>query len=173
MKTIFQVALLYAAVLATGCATPHRMLVLDPVGPPPAAAISEQATGSLRVFSALARNADFNGLPYHKRYSDYTLLTETGETLRRIHNESGKLLGDPPTIDLAPGRYQVQARANGFGLVNVPVVVQPGRTTIVHLEGSVWWPETSDIFKANPVRLPNQEIVGWRATPRGGQTAKM
>jgi len=163
MKTTLGALLSLALALGTGCVAPRRALVLDPVGPPPTAPVAEQTTGSLRVFSALGRNADFNGLPYRRRYSDYELLTEAGQPLRRIRNESGKSLGDPPGIELAPGHYRIRARANGFGLVTVPVLVRAGQTTTVHLEGSVWWPEASAIFHANPVRLPNQEIVGWRA----------
>ncbi len=80
-----------------------------------------------------------------------------------VHNDSGKLAEGPEKLELPAGKYLVLARANGYGLVRVPVVIRRGQTTTLHLEGSVWWPASTGIGTSNPVRLPHQEIVGWRA----------
>jgi len=52
---------------------------------------------------------------------------------------------------------------NGYGTVTVPVTIKPNRLTTVHLEGGTWWPSRSPIFESEPVRLPDGQIVGWRA----------
>ena len=159
-------ALLLAMV--AGCASPKPGLVLDPIGPGPAQASAEQAMGSLVVFSAFDPFPDLNRTPYRRRFTDYQIFSTDGERLiRSVHNNRETLVNNPPPVELPSGSYRVVARANGYGLVTIPVVIQAGQRTTVHLEGSVWWPRSSPIFDSDPVRLPKGEIAGWRAEAKG------
>jgi hypothetical protein len=59
----------------------------------------------------------------------------------------------------------VAARANGYGLVTVPVIVRADQVTTVHLEGSPSWQNRIQLSQSSPVRLPGGAIAGWRANP--------
>lgn len=165
MKTWSAAPLLLLAATLCGCAAAHRELVLAPVGPPPAVSSgSGGATGSLLVFSAFEPTPGFNSLAYRRQYSDYRVLSADGRQLVQVvHNDTGKLLEGPRAVELPPGKYRVLARANGYGTVVVPIAIKPNQVTTVHLEGGVWWPRSSPILQASPVRLPDSQIVGWPA----------
>ncbi len=165
MKSALPQALLIAAALLPGCATPPRGLVLDPVGPAPAPAVGDESTGSLIVFSAYEESAHFNASPYHHWLTDYKIYSIDRELLRTVHNDSNTVVEGPTRVKLTPGRYRVVARANGYGLVTVPVVIAAGEVTRVHLEGGGAWPDRALMLKSNPVCLPDGRIVGWRALP--------
>ena len=147
-----------------GCATTNNQFVLDPIGPAPSASPASGTRGELVVFTAFDPLPDLNRSPYRRRFTDYRIFSADGVHLVQVVNNNREtLLNSPPVIELAAGSYRVMARANGYGTMTVPVVIQPGRVTTVHLEGSVWWPRSSTIFASNPVRLPKGEIAGWRA----------
>ncbi len=152
------------ALTLSGCAAHRSQLVLDPVGPPPQTPAIGRPAGTLVVFSAFDSSPHFNRSQYRRQYTNYSVLTADGQQMvRMVHNDSGKLAEGPEKLELPAGKYLVLARANGYGLVRVPVVIRRGQTTTLHLEGSVWWPASTGIGTSNPVRLPHQEIVGWRA----------
>lgn len=151
-----------------GCVHSPSGLVLNPVGPPPGDTPETGTLGGLLVYSAFDPAADFNSSPYRHRYTDYKIYNTDGTQLvRKVRNDSGKLVEGPVRVELAAGSYRVVARANGYGTVTVPVVLKVGQTTLVHLEGSHWWPRDSAIFDANPVRLPGGQIVGWPGLASG------
>jgi hypothetical protein len=155
---------LLALAALVGCASPKQALVLDPIGPEPRSASGSAAQGSLVVFSAFDTTADWNRSPYRRRFTDYQILSADGNhVVQLVQNNRETLLNNPPAVGLPAGSYRVVARANGYGTITAPVVIKPGQTTTVHLEGSVWWPRSSPIFASNPVRLPKGEIAGWRA----------
>lgn len=150
-------------VLLTGCAASNR-LVLDPVGPPPSqpAAVGLNL-GKLVVYSAYEVNADFNARdPYRPEYSDYKIFYPEGELLQKVHNNSGTILQEPATMELPAESYQVMARANGYGIVTVPVLIEARKITVLHLEGG-FWSNASGFNQTNAVRLPDGQVVGWKA----------
>jgi hypothetical protein len=165
MKTYFTLTAILAAALLSGCATGKSGLALDTVGPPlpqPTAAIS--TNGTLVVYSAYEVNADFNVRdPNRPEYSDYKILTADGKLLQKVHNNSGTILQDAVPVALPPGKYNVVARANGYGYVTVPIMIVPQQNTILHLEGGSSWPDESAFNQTNAVRLPDGLIVGWKA----------
>ena len=121
------------------------------------------SNGTLVVYSAYKRNADFNSRdPYRQEYSDYKILTADGKLFRNVHNNSGTIFEDALTVELAPGDYRVVARSNGFGYVTVPVVIEAKQNTVLRLDGSPW-PDGSTSDPANAVRLPDGHIIGWKA----------
>ena len=155
-----------ASVLVTvlclaGCATYRQNLVLEPVGPPSAPTSAAGSAGSLVVFSAF--EAGGTGDPERARHTSYKLFTDDGKLLQAVRNNSGTAVDDPTLVELVPGTYRVVARANGHGLVTVPVVVAANRVTTVHLEGGGPAPDLVTLTAANAVRLPDGQRVGWRA----------
>jgi len=164
MKPVSAASVLVLAGWLTGCASAHHEVVLQPVGPPPGASEAASSEGSLVVYSAQNSAPDFNQSPYRRSYTDYEVLSADGTTVvRKVHNDTGKMVEGPARVSLPVGSYRVVARANGYGTVTVPVVIKGNQVTTVHLEGSVWWPARSPIHESNPVRLPHGEIAGWRA----------
>jgi hypothetical protein len=118
--------------------------------------------GALMVYSAFDPHAHFNGSPYRRYHSDYTIFSEDGKLVQKIHNDVGGVTEDPKPVELPSGKYRVVARANGYGWATVPVLIVAHRVTTVRLEGG------SSALKdkalaSNSVRLPDGEIAGWRA----------
>lgn len=166
MKLNLLLAVAGAGILLSGCATGNQGVVLSPVGPGPGPWRSPSAAdGALVVFSAYEANADFNRRdPYRQEFSDYQILSASGKFLRQVHNDSGSILQRPLGVELPVGSYRVVAQANGYGTVTVPVTIEAGRDTILHLEGDVKWPNQFGLNQTNAVCLPHGEIVGWKSS---------
>ena len=166
MKMISAPLTAAAGICLLGCITGKNGLALDTVGPRPAqTAPAHSSTGTLVVYSAFEVNAAFNSRdPYRPEYSDYKIYTADGKLLHRVHNDSGTILQDPASVELPTGKYRVVARANGYGNITVPIVIEAKQTTILHLEGDGAWPVRSAFNQTNTVRLPDGQIVGWRAS---------
>ena len=168
MKFIYTLMFITAAALLSGCVTGRNSLVLDAVGPAwsqPAEASPILTNGTLVVYSAYRISADFDESdPRRPEYSDYKIFTTDGKLLRKVHNKSGTILQDVVKVELSPGKYNVVARANGYGYVTVPVMIAPQQSTILHLEGDSW-SDQSVFNQTNAVRLPDGLIVGWKAAP--------
>jgi hypothetical protein len=145
-----------AVALAAGCGPVPRWVVPVPVGPAP---VVSSATGDLLVYSAddAIETADADH-PHHRRY---LIRSESGTELRTVLNQSGPFGQDPQEIALPPGHYLVDTSATNFGPVRVPVVIEQGRLTVVHLDGDA---ESDPVPEASAVRLPNGNMIGARAT---------
>ena len=165
MKQLVGIMLLVAAALVAGCVSQQHGLVLDPIGPPGPPSARAGSIGTLVVFSAPDPHADFNDLPYLRRYTDYKITHEDGKLVQTVRNDSGAPMEGPRRVQLPVGAYSVVARANGYGIVTVPVIIRSDQITMVHLEGGPSWQNRSPLKDSNPVRLPNGEIAGWRASP--------
>jgi hypothetical protein len=144
------------AFLLAGCAS--TPVVLAPVGPGPSALkTATSPNGSLVVYSAkVARSEGDN--PAWFQHTDYYL--EGAQKSERVDNTVGHYAQRPRTVHLAPGNYTVKAEADDGRWVTVPVVVQPGKTTIVSLDGS-WNPAEGSGVAV--VRMPDGSAVGWRS----------
>lgn len=144
-----------AVALAIGCGPVPRWVVPAPLGPAPVVA---SATGDLLVYSAddAIDTADADH-PHHRRY---VIRSESGSELRTILNQSGPFGQDPEEISLPPGRYLVDTSATNFGPVRVPVQIETGRLTVVHLDGDA---ESDPVPEESAVRLPNGSTIGARA----------
>ena len=164
MKLLFVTAVATGATFLCGCSSIRSGLVLDPVGPPPLASPGAGPTGTLMVYSAYEQGAEFNSPYYRRQHSDYQIFSADGKLLQAVHNDSGTLLITPKRIELPVGTYRIVAQANSYGRVTVPVVIGAQQVTPVHLEGNPHWPNRPELAKSNPVRLPDGEIAGWRAT---------
>lgn len=147
-------------VLASGCALNRNYVVLTPVGPPPRIAANNAPEGGLAIHSAF--DVGGGGIDSEQQYhSGYKIYSLDGKSLRYVNNKVG-IIEDPQVVSLPPGRYNVVARAAAFGSVTVPVVIEAGKTTSVHLDGSEL---TSGIQTSAQglVSLPDGLIIGWSA----------
>lgn len=164
MKARSTTAALSAAALLAGCTFAQRALVLGPVGPSVAQSQNIDSKGTLVVYSALdVHEPDMSGFGDVQRHSDYKLFTEDGKLLQFVHNHPHHLDEEPAPVRLPAGRYRVVADSNGYGVVTVLVVIEASQTTTVHLEGGGSWPNEAAFTKANSVRLPDGQVVGYRA----------
>ena len=165
MNSKLKFAICGAAICLVGCVAPGSQSVSERVGPEPITTPTAQSSvGTLTVYSAYEVNADFNSRdPYRPEYSDYKICTEDGTLLQRVHNDSGTALQDPAGVQLPAGKYRVIARANSCGWVTIPILIQPGRETVLHLEGGVQWPGDTQSTKTNAVRLQDSRIIGWKS----------
>jgi hypothetical protein len=100
-----------------------------------------------------------------RQHSTYRLYDAQGRLLQTIVNRVGAWGDSPARVGLMPGRYRIEALANGYGLVSVPVEIVADQVTVVHLEGSADWSDPMAFNAANSVRLPAGEVVGWKAGP--------
>jgi len=164
MKQLFSASVLIGATLVAGCISQQHGLVLEPIGPPNVQLARAGSNGTLVVFSAFDPHADFNDLPYLRHYTDYKITDENGKLVQTVHNATGASLERPKRVQLPVGAYCIVARANGYGVVTVPVVIRAGQVTTVHLEGGSSWQNRSQLSQSNPVRLRDGQIAGWRAS---------
>lgn len=112
--------------------------------------------------SDLGAPGDPENVSYHSGYKIYSL---DGKKVKHVSNKVGTYFEDPATVSLPPGEYKVLARATALGMVTVPVVIEAGKTTSVHLDGSELT-GGRQISASDFVRLPGGLIIGWRANSR-------
>lgn len=154
--------LVAGCVVVQGCVSSRNLLVLDAVGPAPAANHLLGKNGVLIVYSAFDQLAHFNGSIYRRYHTNYRILSEDGEFLQEVWNDIGGVTEGPKPVELPAGRYRIVARANGYGWITVPVLIVAHRATILHLEGGNAWPGGRPLT-SNSVRLPDGRVAGWRA----------
>ncbi len=153
-------------VLASGCAFDRHVVLQTAVGPAPLVPGSRSPEGGLTVYSALdlGTPGEPDNVYYHSGYKIYSL---DGKMVKDVNNKVGPTyIEDPATVSLPPGRYNVVARAAAFGTVSVPVVIEAGKTTSVHLDGSELT-SGRQTSASDFVRLPDGLIIGWRAKENG------
>jgi len=153
-----------ACALLAGCVSRNEM-AMDTVGPEPAtSAVSTSNSGTLIVYSAYDPSADFNKRDVMRpEYTDYRILTVDGQLFKRVHNNTGSMQQRALPQTLSQGKYEVVAQADGNGVVTVPVTVEAGKTTVVHLEGGNTWSADPRPADAEAAHLPDGTIIGWKA----------
>ncbi len=158
-NTFIYCGLVSLAVALAACSSSRQHVRVAPVGPAPQVAEKVQTPqGWLVVYSALD-SGDFTGedqvIPHH---SAYEIFSSDGKRLKYVPND----VLDPDAVRLPPGNYKIVASATDYRAVTVPVVIETGKVTVVHLDGS-----QPTIERPTPasdlVQLPGGLIVGWRA----------
>jgi len=149
--------------LMASCAS--QTIISDSVGPNPlAGATSLAGTGYLRVFSErepVTEGFDAGANPTYYQHTDYRVYDERGKLVKYVGNTIGEYDPSPRLLSLASGRYIVKARAKDYLTVEVPVVIEPGRTTSVHLDDL--WKPPAEATANELVFEPDGNPVGWRA----------
>jgi hypothetical protein len=184
MKRKYLQFLLPVLIGAAGCATQAPVSVLKRVGPEPGQVARNSAMGFLQVYSARERvptdvNAEEffwdndsgrNEFLHYVAHTSYILYGPDGRQLPRVSNATGMNDPSPALVKLSPGVYMVEALAEDYDevtlRVKVPVRIEPGLSTVVHLDGN-WNPAISSKEGDEMVWLPNGHIVGWHAVKPG------
>jgi hypothetical protein len=183
MKYANSVVLAGAMVWLVGCASAPRVVVVESVGPGPMAGSQGMGDGSLVIYSARTPanidvntetwgwNNDFgrNEFLYEPAHTDYTIYAQSGELFKHVRN-ARSMNDDTPTLVMLPaGSYKVEAEAMDCDSspvkVLMTVVINPGQTTMAHLEGG-WNPGGQD-KQIELARLPCGRAIGWRAPEAG------
>lgn len=158
MKAKF-IALIGAAILPFVPECVGKSIVLSPVGPRPPSEITRLPKGSLQVFSETQTVVDGDQTFYYP-HTGYNICNPSGKVLTYIPNHIGTMDQTPSIVNVPPGNYTIRARSSSYGWVTVPVIVQQGRRTVIHLENE--WQPSAPADKL--VFLPNGEPVGWNAS---------
>jgi len=143
--------------LLAGCAT--RPVTLSPVGPEPHGQDMTAAKGYLQVYSDTESPVIGEGPPYYHPHMGYNLYDHSGVRVRYVPNHIGDMDETPTLVRVPVGSYFVVAESSAYGRVTVPVVIQAGRETVIHLDRN-WYPPAS-IPDSRLVHLPDGEAVGW------------
>ena len=140
-----------------GCAS--TPVVLQPVGPCSARHEASDPNGHLQVYSEKEGQSEGDDSAWYQ-HSAYVIYDSQGKRVKYVGNTIGKFDETPQTVTLPVGRYIVKARAEGFRYlaIIVPVVIEPGKTTSVHLESGWNPPAGSEIIRAS-----SGYAVGWLA----------
>jgi hypothetical protein len=154
-NTILSVA---TAVLVASCAFAPPTIVHETVGPS-LEVVNQEHNGFLQVYSATEWIADDDG-PSLLKYTNYQIDAADGTLFKEVPNDDQ----EPTRVILPRGTYTVVALSDTSGKVSVPVAIETGKTTVVHLEREKDWKEApAGIGSADLVRLPNGQPIGFRA----------
>jgi len=149
--------------VAAGCSTVP--VALAPVGPNPASGERMTAASELQVFSRLDWESDDQNQagedPVWYQHADYDVYDARGRFVAHVENTIGHYEPTPRRVALPPGHYLVRAPAKDYLRVEVPVTIEPGRLTRVHLDDK--WQFPPETVKTELVCAPNGEPVGWKA----------
>jgi hypothetical protein len=158
MKTFLLASLALLPFVNSCMSTP---LALAPVGPDASAQPRSSANGSLQVFSATQKSAPLasDDTQLFDLHTGYEVCSSAGQHLQYVANHQSNMDTSPDVVTLAPGRYNVLAQSTWCGMVTVPVVIQAGKTTVVHLDDN-WFPSSHPQAR-ELVFLPNGQAVGW------------
>jgi hypothetical protein len=157
-KSILIISEIALICLLAGCSS--TPVALAPVGPSPIYSLPTAGKGQLEVFSALSGRVEGDN-PTWYQHSDYYVCNTRGRRLEHVDNAIGEYSEAPRIVTLPPGKYIVKARAKGILLAEVPVIIEPGQITKVHLDGN-WQPQAT-ARKTELVKAPAGYPVGWRA----------
>lgn len=141
-----------------GCSS--TPVALAPVGPNPAGLERPASDGQLQVFTSLIGRSEGNN-PAWSQHTGYYIFDLNGRLIKHVHNTIGRYAEAPSRVMLPAGKYLVKAQANDYFWVSVPVTIERGRTTRIHLDDN--WKLPADASKSELVSLPNGNPVGWRA----------
>jgi hypothetical protein len=151
---------LVSTLLLAGCASTPPLVLSEPVGPTPRAVAAQERRGTLVVHSDWDPFA--TGDPNRRYREDYVLYWPGEAKIRRVRNHIGSLDEGPVRLELPTGTYRVKTRAARYGTVIVSVVIEADQTTAIHLDGTA--PKHAASLAAAHVRLPDGQIVGWKAS---------
>ena len=159
VKTILGLA--FVCILS-GCAS--APVALSSVGPNPYALPDGSQNGQLEVFSALVGRIEGDN-PTWFQHTDYRILTPQHGLVKRVDNTVGYYAESPRIIALPAGTYLVEAQAKDYFLVEVPVVIQTGKLTVVHLDNN--WSPSPGTSRELVKYAPNGWPIGWSADQTG------
>ena len=92
--------------------------------------------GYLQVFSATEKSPPIasDDYTYFNLHSGYDINDASGKNVKFVANHASNMDEWPDEVALPTGTYNIVAASTCCGLVTVPVVIQKGKTTVVHLD---------------------------------------
>ena len=145
------------------CALHPAPVAVQAVGPAPREEANNAQDGYLVVYSAWGLvNENKAPVDHHSRY---TIRSDDGRMNRVIINHVDRFDEGPIRLPLTAGTYKVSALSAHSGRVIVPVIIEPQQTTYVYLDGQKR-PKIADDRKADVVKLPDGQVVGWAVRSR-------
>jgi hypothetical protein len=146
----------------SGCISNPR--ALSSVGPDPMGGTASGPQGWLEVFSGVEKTEIVESdIPvFCDPHSSYDINAESGKMVKFVPNHSSDMDEWPDRVALPAGNYNVVAQSKSYGLVKVSVLVQQGKTTVVHLDDN--WLPSSRSASDQLVYLPNGDAMGWRSS---------
>lgn len=159
MKYVLILSIGTAVILMlAGCAS--NPIAISSVGPGLPKHTLENADGYLRVFSDTEAH-EIGDNTYYYLHTGYNIYDDSGKQVRYVSNHVGTMDESPTLVALPAGNYKVVAESASYGRLTVPVLIQAGKTTLVHLNrDGIADPNTPT---NELVRLPDGEIIGWMA----------
>jgi hypothetical protein len=151
-----------ACCLLSGCATPKGQLVVGTVGPQNPRGSTSGGFGQLQVFTQTVQNND-GGIPY-PLHTAYWIYTTNGFKVKSVQNHVGPNDMSPMVVMIPAGLYHVIARADRYGIITVPTVIEGNRVTQIYLDST----GLPAMFAEDPtklVHLPGGPAIGFRAGP--------
>jgi hypothetical protein len=158
MKTKL-IALLSVGIVPCFAGCVSNPLALAPVGPDLVSRAAPGADGYLKVFTA-TQTVDVDFEAYFNPHLGYEIDDQAGKCVKYVANHASEMDETPDTVSLPPGNYKIVAESTWCGLVTMPVAIQRGQTTTIHLDGR-WWHPSHSANAGQLVYLPNGEAVGW------------
>lgn len=155
-----------AAILFTSCASAQSTIVSAPVGPRPPGLHEGDYVGFLTVHSATEQHPNGDN-SYANVHTDYRISTADGRLFKQVRNSLSPTDETPERITLPKGSYVVVAQSETMGAVSIPIGIHTGKATDLHLERvKDWKPTAINARESDYVRLPNGQIIGYRAASR-------
>jgi hypothetical protein len=180
LKQLNSIAAASILIWVTGCASTSTVVVQDRVGPCHKVVAAAASDGSLQVSTARAQaftdlnaetqlwNNDYgkNEFLYTAAHTDYAILGPDGTRIKRVRNSRGLNDEVPTAVILPAGSYTIVAQAEQAAGVNmevvIPVAIESGQATTVHLEPE-WTPAGEAMDSERLVRLADGRVLGCRA----------
>ncbi|PZR74282.1 MAG: hypothetical protein DLM52_09700 [Chthoniobacterales bacterium] len=155
-----------AAMLLTSFASAQPTIVSAPVGPRPPGLHEGDYIGFLTVYSATEQHPNGDNT-YANVHTDYRIYAADGRLFKQVRNSLSPTDETPERMTLPKGSYVVVAQSETMGTVHIPVVIQTGKATDLRLERvKDWKPTAISARDSDYVRLPNGQIIGYRAASR-------
>ena len=146
----------------TGCAS--APVVLAPIGPNPAGSADAATDGRLEVYSALEGRSEGNNPAWYQP-TGYDLCDAHGKPICHVNNTTGNYARSPRPLALPAGKYLVKAQGKADQWLEVPVWIEHGRTTRIHLADG--WKPPPQTSPTQLVFAPPHDPVGWCPQPAG------
>jgi hypothetical protein len=143
-----------------GCAS--TPVALSPVGPEPTSRAAAVPRGGLRVFSDTEAHVIGDGPAYYT-HTGYSILDEFGKVVKYVPNHIGDMDESPSMVAVPAGDYKIVAESSSYGRVTVPVLIEEGKTTSIHLDRE--WRPSANVASNELVYLPDGEAIGWSTSP--------
>jgi hypothetical protein len=143
--------------LLAGCSS--APIKLGPVGPVQSS--MDAPSGWLKVFTATKTVPEGDATYYYPHYG-YRIYTESGNFFEFVPNHLGDMDQSPALVKIPAGKYVVAARSEPYNMVTVPIKIEAGKTTEVHL--GAHWKVPSNVPTNEIVYFPDGRPVGWKSS---------